>query len=415
MSRLFLHILFNFFPVFPLLSPNMARFRFPIPPSRPRLLIGLMSGTSLDGLDVALCRFQGRGLKTKCQLEAFDTVPYPEVVKTKILSVFAKPVVDFHQLVMLHAFIGELHGKYVKKLCQKWKVKPAEVAAIASHGQTVFHAPLSVFPEAERNATFQIGDGDHLAVVTGIPVVSDFRQKHVAAGGEGAPLAVYGDYLLFSKKGEDRILLNMGGIANFTWLPATGLASQVFVTDTGPGNTLIDQAMRIYLNKDFDRNAEVARAGTPHAGLLANLKADPFFLRPFPKTTGPELFNLQWVQAAQQASQTTYLSVPDLVATLTQLTSDTIGEAIFRQVGRRKPVIFMSGGGAHNPQIVAGLRAAMPNMSMQPMIRLGIPGDAKEAVLFAVLANELLTDSRVDFGKRSKVPSVGMGKISLPL
>lgn len=373
-----------------------------------------MSGTSLDGLDVALCRFNGRGPITRCELEAFHTVPYPEIVKTRILSVFAKPVVDFHQLAMLHAFIGELHGTYVKKLCRKWKVSPAEVAAIASHGQTVYHAPRSVFPRAERNATFQIGDGDHLAVTSGIPVVSDFRQKHVAAGGEGAPLAVYGDYLLFSKKGEDRILLNMGGIANFTWLPASGAANRVFVTDTGPGNTLIDQAMRFFLSKDFDRNAEVARAGKPHAALLAQLKADPFFLRPFPKTTGPELFNLQWVHAARQASQTTDLSVPDLIATLTRLTSETIGEAILRQIGKRKPTVFLSGGGAHNPLIVAGLRAALPGLSLLPMIRLGIPGDAKEAVLFAVLANELLTNSHVNFGKRSQVPSVNMGKISLP-
>lgn len=392
----------------------MTSFFYPQKSASPKLIIGLMSGTSLDGLDLALCRFTGNGLKTRCRLEAFETVPYSPELKARILGVFAKPVVDFHALAMLHAYLGELHGTYVKMVCKRWSVRPSEITAIASHGQTVYHAPRSVFPDAERNATFQIGDGDHLAVTSGIPVVSDFRQKHVAAGGEGAPLAVYGDYLLFSKKGEDRILLNMGGIANFTWLPATGAANRVFVTDTGPGNTLIDQAMRFFLSKDFDRNAEVARAGKPRAALLAQLKADPFFLRPFPKTTGPELFNLQWVHAARQASQTTDLSVPDLIATLTQLTSETIGEAILRQIGKRKPSVFLSGGGAHNPLIVAGLRAALPGLSLQPMIRLGIPGDAKEAVLFAVLANELLTNSHVNFGKRSRVPSVNMGKISLP-
>jgi anhydro-N-acetylmuramic acid kinase len=393
----------------------MSAFTYPLKKNRPRLLVGLMSGTSLDGLDIALCSFRGHGRQTKCELEAFHTEPYPDSVKGKILSVFAKAQVDFHELVVLNAFIGELHGRYVNKAFKKWRVAPAEVAAIASHGQTVFHAPRSVFPNAERDATFQIGDGDHLAITTGIPVVSDFRQKHVAAGGEGAPLAVYGDYLLFSKKGEDRILLNMGGIANFTWLPASGDAAKVFVTDTGPGNTLIDQAMRKFFNRDFDRDAAVARTGNVEPALLAELKSDAFFQRPFPKTTGPELFNLHWVQAAQLRSGTVNLSAADLVATVTALTSVTISEAILRVIGRRKPVVFLSGGGAHNPLVVAGLRAAMPNLSFQPMVKLGIPGDAKEAVLFAVLANEMLTASQVDFGKRSKVPSVNMGKISLPV
>lgn len=392
----------------------MNTFRFPIKKTTPKLIIGLMSGTSLDGLDIALCRFRGNGTKTQCGLEAFHTEPYPEAVKRTILEVFAKPQVDFHHLVTLNAFIGDLHARYVNRALKKWKVRAAEITAIASHGQTVFHAPRSVFPMADRDATLQIGDGDHLAVATGIPVVSDFRQKHVAAGGEGAPLAVYGDYLLFTKRGEDRLLLNMGGIANFTWLPASADARKVFVTDTGPGNTLIDQAMRHYLQRDFDRNAEVARGGTSNPLLLAQLKADPFFARPFPKTTGPELFNLAWVHAAQRQSNTLDLSVADLMATLTQLTSQTISEAMARQIGKRKPVVFLSGGGAHNPLVVAGLRAALPGLSLQPMIQLGIPGDAKEAVLFAVLANEVLTDSRVDFGRRSKVPSVRMGKISLP-
>jgi anhydro-N-acetylmuramic acid kinase len=392
----------------------MGSFQYPLRKSTPRLIIGLMSGTSLDGLDIALCRFQGNGLKTKCALEAFVTEPYPADVKAKILAVFAKPQVDFHQLVMLNAFIGDLHGQYINQTLKKWKLKPPEVAAIASHGQTVFHAPRAVFPTAERDATFQIGDGDHLAVKTGIPVVSDFRQKHVAAGGEGAPLAVYGDYLLFSKKGEDRVLLNIGGIANFTWLPASGEAAKVFVTDTGPGNTLIDQAMRKFLQQDFDRDGAVAKAGVVHASLLTALLADTFFSRPFPKTTGPELFNLDWVRAAQVRSQSTDISVPDLVATLTQLTAATISAALARTIRKRKPILYLSGGGAHNPQIVAGLRVAHPDLSFQPMIKLGIPGDAKEAVLFAVLANERLTGSHVDFGKRSKVPSINLGKISLP-
>ncbi|HRG09369.1 MAG TPA: anhydro-N-acetylmuramic acid kinase, partial [Cyclobacteriaceae bacterium] len=243
-----------------------------------RLIIGLMSGTSLDGLDVALCRISGSGLQTKVKLEAFHTWPYQPVFKDRILEVFAKAQVDFQKLTELNAVIGRTHGQLVLKSLKKWKVKPQLVDVIASHGQTVFHAPKFLYPQANHNATLQIGDGDHLAVATGITTLSDFRQKHVAAGGEGAPLAVYGDYLLFSKKGANRILLNAGGIGNFTYLPATAKANDVFVTDTGPANTLIDQTTRFYLpGQFFDRDAQLASKGNVNEVLLTALKSHSFF------------------------------------------------------------------------------------------------------------------------------------------
>lgn len=378
-----------------------------------RLIIGLMSGTSLDGLDVALCRISGSGVQTKVKLVKFYTWPYNTKFKNSILEVFAKPQIDFQKLTELNAVIGKTHGQLVLKSLKKWKVKPQQVDVIASHGQTVFHAPQFLYPQANQNATLQIGDGDHLAVETGILTVSDFRQKHVAAGGEGAPLAVYGDYLLFSKKGANRILLNAGGIGNFTYLPASAKASEVFVTDTGPANTLIDQTIRHFLpGQSFDKDAQLASKGKPDLALLTALKSHPFFKQKFPKTIGPELFNLEYVLAAQQKSNTTGISLPDLLATLTYFSSITMAEAIQRVTGKNKFDLYVSGGGAHNPLLMQGLKVLLPNITFHKMEKLGITGDAKEAVLFAVLANEALAGGKTDFGKRSKIPSVSMGKVS---
>jgi anhydro-N-acetylmuramic acid kinase len=381
-----------------------------------RLIIGLMSGTSLDGLDVALCKVSGSGQSTKINVVKFHTWPYTNAVKERVLSVFAKEQVDFQQLCELNAFIGQLHGKLVLKSLRKWKYTSTLIDVAASHGQTVFHSPRFLYPQAKQNSTLQIGDGDHLAKECGIITLSDFRQKHIAAGGEGAPLAVYGDYLLFSKKGEDRIMLNVGGIGNFTYLPASGKASEVFVTDTGPANTLIDQVIRKHLpNVYFDKDALLAKKGTYHPALLKALKANPFFSKSFPKTIGPELFNLEYVTRAQKNSNAETLSLEDLLATLTRFSAETIADALSKVIRKKSTCkLFMSGGGAHNPLMMQWIQQFLPLVSFHKMSELGIDGDAKEAVLFAVLANEALAGGKVNFGSRSKVPTVSMGKISLP-
>ena len=229
-----------------------------------RKIIGLMSGTSLDGLDIALCEISGSGENTTVTVSQFETVDYSEDIKIEIRKVFAKKNIDFQHLVVLNEWIGILHADMISNCLQKWNIPSQEVDLIASHGQTVLHAPkflhqLEKFP----NATLQIGDGDHIAVKTGIITLSDFRQKHIAAGGEGAPLAVYGDYFLFGKRGENRIMLNMGGIANFTFLPASLNPEETFVTDTGTGNTLIDLFVKQYYpEKSYDKDAEIAQQGT---------------------------------------------------------------------------------------------------------------------------------------------------------
>lgn len=381
-----------------------------------RLIIGLMSGTSLDGLDVALCQISGSGQPTKLKVLEFQTVAYPKTVKAQILRVFAKERIEFQVLCELNAFIGSLHGKLVLRSLRKWKFKSSQIDVVASHGQTVFHAPRFLYPQAKQNSTLQIGDGDHVAVEAGIITLSDFRQKHIAKGGEGAPLAVYGDYLLFSCTGEDRIMLNAGGIGNFTYLPASGKAAEVFVTDTGPANTLLDQVVRKYVpDTYYDKDARLAKQGNCHPRLLKALKSDPFFSKSFPKTIGPELFNLRYIEQAQKISHTEDIVVKDLLATLTRFSAETMADAILKVIKKKKTFkVFMSGGGAHNPLLVKWLRDLLPMVSFHKMAELGISGDAKEAVLFAVLANEALAGGKVDFGGRSKVPTVSMGKVSFP-
>lgn len=373
-----------------------------------------MSGTSLDGLDIALCNISGSGTKTKVIIQKFVTVAYNSEIRDKILTVFAKPNIEFKRLSELNAWIALRHADMILSALRKWKVKPASIDVIASHGQTVFHAPMAVTPGVSLNSTLQIGDGDHIAVRTGIITLSDFRQKHIAGGGEGAPLAVYGDYFLFSKKNEDRILLNIGGIGNFTWLPGSLKTDKIFVTDTGPGNTMIDQAMRAYFATPFDKDGETGMMGSVSQPLLARLKENQFFSLPFPKTTGPEQFNLEYLREAQQESGTGSISKEDIIATLTRFSAETISEAIRRTAGSRPQRIFLSGGGAHNPLLARWISELLPNCKFSTTSDLGINGDAKEAVLFAVLANESLTGGSTNFGKRKKVPSVSMGKVSFP-
>lgn len=379
-----------------------------------RKIIGLMSGTSMDGLDVALCEYQGSGLNTKVKVLKFETVPFSEDVKTEIRKIFAKKDIEFQQLSVLNPWIGNMHGEIVNQLLEKWGIPNNEVDCIASHGQTVFHAPkiqhkIEKFP----NATLQIGDGDHLAIKTGIITFSDFRQKHCAAGGEGAPLAVYGDYLIFSESGKNRILLNIGGISNFTFLSGDLLPEKVFATDTGPGNTIMDAFVQKIYGHPFDKDAEIASKGKISNDLLFQLKKHTFFKANLPKTTGPEVFNLEYLKNAQEKSNTNSLSNEDILATLCLFTAETITNCIFKITNADLPSeVFMSGGGMHNPLIVKYLKDKMPNTKFLKTDDIGINGDAKEAVLFATIANEALCGGKTDFGKRLGVPSVSMGKIS---
>lgn len=374
-----------------------------------------MSGTSLDGLDVALCHVAGSGPETQLKVEHFKTVPYEESFRNAVREIFARRQIDFQQLCLLNPFIALQHGQIILDCLAGWGISASEVDLVASHGQTVFHAPQKQHGiEGFPNATLQIGDGDHIAVKTRIITLSDFRQKHIAAGGEGAPLAVYGDYFLFSQKGENRILLNMGGIANFTFLPGNLDASAVFTTDTGPGNTLIDAFTRQHFGKPYDETGSIAASGTIDEALLKALKDAPFFEQPFPKTTGPEVFSGDYVLNAMRLSARNSVKPQDLIATLTQFSSETISAAIRNAMPAGEPFeVYASGGGAHNPMLMNAIGRLL-GQDIRLIDELGVSGDAKEAVLFAVLANEAIAGEALYFGERKGVPGVSMGKISFP-
>jgi len=378
-----------------------------------KLGIGLMSGTSLDGLDIALCSFTGSGLQTKFKLLNFITIPYKEDFKTEVQQIFANRQADLERVCLLNAFIGTFHGELVLQALGEWNIDPQTIDFIASHGQTVYHAPKRLHKQAGYpNATLQIGDGDHLAMKTGITTISDFRQKHIAAGGEGAPLALYGDVLLGSKPGENRILLNIGGIANLTWLPADGNYQNILCTDIGPGNTLIDAACRKYFDKPFDEDSKIALSGKINTVLLAALLDHPFFKEAAPKTTGPELFSLTYIENAQQASGTAGISKEDLVCTLSAFTAQSIVNFIVEHFNGDNINLFTSGGGARNIYIDNYLKKEFPHFTIAQTNTLGIDPDAKEAILFALLGNEALCGEPIAIGNN---PAVLMGKFSFPV
>jgi anhydro-N-acetylmuramic acid kinase len=382
-----------------------------------RMVVGLMSGTSMDGLDIALCSIKGSGSDTKFELKAFTTVDYTNDFKEKILSIFSKEMVALETLCLLNAWVGKQHGKMVLNALDSWKIAPENVDMIASHGQTIYHAPKSLHPNSEYDpATLQIGDGDHIAVTTGILTLSDFRQKHLAAGGEGAPLAVYGDYLLCSHPTENRLLLNMGGIANFTYLSAGCTLDQVFSTDTGTGNTLMDAYTRAHFAPlAYDKNGAIAASGKISAALLSELKAHSFFSLVLPKTIGPELFNLDFLFKAQNASNTLGLSPQDVMATLNRFSAETIADCIQSSIpAGSKFNMYSSGGGMHNPVLMDHLTNLLPDATLYSSDVIGINPDAKEAILFALLANEAVAGTPLFAGGHAtKIPTT-MGKISFP-
>lgn len=375
-----------------------------------RLVVGLMSGTSLDGLDIALCRFSGHGMATKFELLEFTTTPYAADFKAEIQQLFAKKIIDLEKLTLMNAYVGSFHAELILAALKQWGVSPADVDMIASHGQTIYHAPIRLHGQAAYpNATLQIGDGDHIAVKTGILTISDMRQKHIAAGGEGAPLALYGDVIMGSQPGEDRILLNIGGIANLTWLPGNGNGAEIICCDTGPGNTLIDAACSKYFDMPYDEDSRIAFSGKVSEALLDALLDNPYFKAPAPKTTGPELFSMAYVEKAQQVSNTTGLSPRDIVATLSAFTVKSISGFIQDNGMQSVKRILISGGGAKNKFVVDGLTAELAPAMISDTNYLGVNPDAKEAILFALLGNEALVGEPMHIGGN---PAVLMGKFS---
>jgi anhydro-N-acetylmuramic acid kinase len=403
-----------------------------------RLILGLMSGTSLDGLDIALCRVQGHGISTKLTLLAFETTSYHTDFKLAVKSIFAKQTISHAQLCWLNACIARTHADMIMSFLSTHSVQPEQVDLIASHGQTVFHYPHSLRPSLHTvasesatpfnqadldniNSTLQLGDGDHIASLTGIITISDFRQKHIAHGGEGAPLAAYGDYLLFANDNEPRCLINIGGIANLTYLPTAAKFSQLICSDVGPGNTIMDALVSddSSLDGHFDIDGKLAASGKVNADLLSLMLTEVFLQLPLPKTTGPELFNLSWFNSLLSKlglGHATTITTEDKLATLCEYSAICITQQILRFPLNTS--VYVSGGGFHNTHLCARISSLLdrPLYSTQ---QLGVNPDAKEAILFALLANECVAGDQTTFASNNDLPSqnninTSMGKVCLP-
>jgi anhydro-N-acetylmuramic acid kinase len=348
-------------------------------------VIGLMSGTSLDGIDAALVRFDGSLDDLNWSLEAFVSHGYDAGRREQIQHAIERG--DAPSLCRLHARLGEWLAEAALAVCDRAGLPAADIDLIGSHGQTVWHEPPT---PNERGATLQLGCAATIAERTGIDVVSDFRTRDVAAGGHGAPLVPWADRYLFAARDRVRVLQNIGGMANLTRVPPRGSAEPLFAFDTGPGNALIDAAVQLATNGEraYDVEGQLARTGKVDESLVESLLAHPFFLAEPPKSTGREVFGRPYVAALARDQRTDERGAwPDLVATLTEFTARSIAAAIRHWVlPRGADEVVVSGGGANNPVLMARLRALLAPLPVIDGREAGFDSDAKEAIAFAGLA-----------------------------
>ena len=353
-----------------------------------RRVIGLMSGTSADGVDAALVEV-GR-LESGVRLIGFAGLPYRRELRKEILEVSEARSVNVERICRLHVILGEWFARSAFEVCRTAGVAMSGVDLIGSHGQTVHHLPdaYSGFGVTTRSS-FQIADPSVIAERTGVTTVADFRARDMAAGGQGAPLVPVVDYLLFRSESEGRVLLNIGGISNVTVLPAGCCADDVMAFDTGPGNMLMDALAGVITGGRLacDENGLYAASGNVSDSLLAELMRHPFLKEAPPKSTGREAFGATLVRDV--LAWRGRLSGEDLVATATAFTARSIADALTRFVLPVVPVARMavSGGGARNPVLMEMLRGALPCVDICESDALGVPSEAKEAIAFAVLAN----------------------------
>jgi anhydro-N-acetylmuramic acid kinase len=372
-------------PAAPAASNDRARPGAPLAPD-PALVIGLISGTSADGVDAALCRIASRGAPDRTPAVAVDvlsfaTTPYEPALRIRVLRA---PELRTPELAALHVELGERFARAALDLARDARVAIDDVDLVSSHGQTVWHDPRG--ERAGRPATLQLAEPAVLAARTGRLVVADFRPMDVALGGEGAPLVPYADFLLLRRPGRPRAVLNLGGIANVTWLPAADGPQGVVAFDTGPGNALLDALVRRFelAPEGHDPGGRIALAGRASAELLEELLAEPFFSLPPPRSTGPELFGEALARRVAGRAARLGLTPPDLLATAAALTGRSAAEAILRWAGTPAEVL-LCGGGRHNLAVRRELAAALAPVPLRDTDDEGLGGDAREAVAFALL------------------------------
>lgn len=395
-------------------------------PNKPMLVLGMMSGTSADGIDSALVKISGlppaggAPPNLKIKLLGHTNQSFPPAIRKEILRVAEQNPLTPAEFSQLHALLGHIYAAAALASCRKFRISPQKVDLIGNHGQTIFHqGQPTQFLGAKTASTLQIGDGSVIANLTGVTTVSDFRPADIVLGGQGAPLVPFADYVLYRDKKLGRVSLNIGGIANVTVIPAHAKSQDVFAFDTGPGNMLIDALVQHFTHgrQRFDKNAALAQSGCFVPPLLDHLMKDPYLKLIPPKSTGREYYGRDYTKKLLALGQRYKAKPADLIRSVTLFTAFSIVDALNRFVLPKIKIhqLIVSGGGANNPLLMAQLSALLDfsrtptpfspggaryivlsstlatsrlPVEVLPSTSFGIPTDAKEALAFAILAYE---------------------------
>ena len=401
------------------------------------LVLGMMSGTSADGIDTALVQISGAPPKLKIKLQGHTKQSFPPAVRKEILRVAEQNPLSPGEFSQLHSRLGQVYAEAALNACKKLRISPRKIDLIGNHGQTIFHQGQPVkFLGAKTASTLQIGDGSTIAALTGITTVSDFRPADVALGGQGAPLVPFADYALYRHKKLGRVSLNIGGIANITVIPANAKPSDVFAFDTGPGNMLIDSLVQHFTQgrQRYDKNAARAQSGRLVPSVLNELMKDPYLEEAPPKSSGREYFGASYTNEILALGRRHHAKSNDLIRTVTIFTALTIAGALNRFVLPKTKIhqFIVSGGGANNPLLMTQLIALLnfpvgaqhavqaslsartkPNIEVVTSDEFGIPTDGKEALAFAMFAYETFhhRPSNLPSATGARGPAI-LGKIS---
>ena len=353
--------------------------------------VGLMSGTSLDGIDAALVEIQGHGKDTKVNLIGFETLSIPDNIKKEIKKACLEGESSVDLICSLNFKMGYLFADAVKKVCEYNNFPLEKLDYIASHGQTIYHIPKD--NGILKKSTFQIGEAAVIAYETNTKVVSNFRVMDMAADGEGAPLVPYSEYILYGGNGENVALQNIGGIGNVTFIHGNGREEEIFAFDTGPGNMIIDEACQRLFDKPYDANGEIAAKGSINNEMLQDLMKHDYINKVPPKTTGREVFGEEYTKNILEKYK--YVKKEDFLATVTMFTAKTISENYKRFILSKYSLdkIIIGGGGAHNKTLLKFISNELEGIKVCTQDEMGFSSDAKEAVAFVILGNETLHGS----------------------
>jgi anhydro-N-acetylmuramic acid kinase len=382
------------------------------------LVLGIMSGTSADAIDVALARISGAAPHLNAKLLNHTSINFPYALRKEILRVAEQQPISAGALGQLNFRLGETFAVAALTACRRFHISPKNIALIGSHGQTIFHQGRPVPYLGRKTAsTLQVGEPAIIAAHTGITTVADFRPADIAQGGQGAPLVPYTDYLLYRHEKLGRVSLNLGGIANITVIPANAKPAQILAFDTGPANMLVDALVAHFTHgrQRYDKDARLAQEGRSVPALLDKLMRDRYLKLTPPKSTGREYYGRTYLQKLLTMGKSQRAQPNDLIRAATIFTALSIVDALNRFVLPKTKIhqLIVSGGGAHNPLILAQLAAALPQIEIVSSSQLGVPEDSKEAFAFAMLAYETFhrRPSNLPSATGARRPAI-LGKIS---